>query len=494
MKTADPLLAAWQETLGRKGDAPAIFETSGATLRSFRQIEEQAGAYQTALSMFHPGSVVGIQIGNHAGWPSILIACMRRNLVALPLETSLTEQERDTALKVCCGSGLIASSPVALLSNVSRGERWSFLSLGEGKDEGVNDTSTVGTFLYRIDNRPSPDWSANPPTLLKLTSGTTALPRAVQFRSAQLLADCDNICDTMGITDADVNFAVIPVSHSYGFSNLLTPLIARGVSMVLSGDRVPRAVLGDLVRTRATVFPGMPLFYQAFCEVDERPSLPTLRLCISAAAPLTAATAEKFHRQFNRPIHSFYGSSECGGICYDREGAPAEDGFVGTPMNNVEITLVEPGAESTPIQVRSAAVGEGYFPEPDEQKLGGGVFAPDDLLARQGSGFKIVGRMSDVINVAGKKVNPAEIEAQLMQFKGVREAIVFGRKSSLRNEEVAACVVAAANIDESDLLAFCRNRLSAWQVPKQIFLLDRIPISERGKTSRRQLAAKFANT
>jgi acyl-coenzyme A synthetase/AMP-(fatty) acid ligase len=89
-------------------------------------------------------------------------------------------------------------------------------------------------------------------------------------------------------------------------------------------------------------------------------------------------------------------------------------------------------------------------------------------------------------------VNPAEVEAQLLQFAGVREAIVFGRKSSLRNEEVAACVVAEPNVRESDLLTFCRKRLSGWQVPRRIFLLDEIPVNERGKTSRRELALRFA--
>ena len=66
---------------------------------------------------------------------------------------------------------------------------------------------------------------------------------------------------------------------------------------------------------------------------------------------------------------------------------------------------------------------------------------PDDLLQRQGEGFKIVGRVSDVINVAGKKVNPAEVEAQLLRVQGVQQAVVFGRESTLRNEEVVACVV-----------------------------------------------------
>ena len=68
-----------------------------------------------------------------------------------------------------------------------------------------------------------------------------------------MLTDAEQICDTMGITEVDLNFAVIPLSHSYGFSNLITPLLVRGVPMAISGDRMPRAVLDDLARTRATV-------------------------------------------------------------------------------------------------------------------------------------------------------------------------------------------------------------------------------------------------
>jgi acyl-coenzyme A synthetase/AMP-(fatty) acid ligase len=296
----------------------------------------------------------------------------------------------------------------------------------------------------------------------------------------------------MEITDRDLNFGVIPVSHSYGFSNLITPLIARGVPMVLSRDRLPRAVLDGLRRTAATVFPGMPVFYQAFCNMTPEMTLEHLRLCISAGAPLPAAVARKFLERFGRNIHSFYGSSECGGICYDREGNVFADGYVGTLMNGVELEIRDAGAVVTRVTVRSPAVADSYWPDSDPAKLGSGLFCPDDLLTAHRDGFKIAGRLSDLINVAGKKVNPAEVEAQLLAAPGVREAVVFGRQSALRNEEVAACVVADDSVEEAALLRLCRERLSGWQVPKRIFLVPKIPVNERGKTSRRELAARFA--
>ncbi len=467
MKSIDALLDSWRQTLSCAKDRPAILTTHGQVLRKFRDIEEGACKFEPKLEMLTPGSVIAIQIGNHEDWPSILIACLRSDLVVLPLEQSVNDQQRDTALELCKAGAVVSAVPSGAAPDISR--------------------------LRTADA--TPDWGENPPSLLKLTSGTTAAPRAIRFRSHQLLADCNQICDTMKITGADLNFGVIPISHSYGFSNLLTPLIARGVPMVLSRDRTPRAILSDLARSNATVFPGMPVFYQAFCEMDYVPALPKLRLCISAGAPLPRTVAKKFREKFNLPIHSFYGSSECGGICYDRETTNEVEGFVGQPMAGVGIELLEPESSASQIQVRSAAVADGYFPEPHESKLRNGIFVPDDLLARDDSGFKIVGRISDVINVAGKKVNPEEVEAHLLRFSGVRQAVVFGRPAAagvLRNEEVAACVVVSPHVTESDLLRFCRTALSAWQVPKRIFIVDAIPMNERGKISRRGLARRFS--
>jgi len=465
MKSTDALIAAWRQTIGRAEDAPAILNTRGQVVRKFSEIEERARDFETKIEMFNAGSVIAVQIGKHEDWPSILIACLRKRLVVLPLEQSISDQQRDAALKICQAAGVVETA------------------VPGGKPPEVVPLRTVAS---------KRDWGENPPTLLKFTSGTTAAPRAIRFRSEQLLADCNQICDTMGISDVDLNFGVIPISHSYGFSNLITPLIARGVPMVLSQDRMPRGVLVDLARTDATVFPGMPVFYQAFCEMENVPALPNLRLCISAGAPLAMTVARQFRQKFKLPIHSFYGASECGGICYDDDAIGEEEGFVGQPMKGVDIEMVDPKASASQIRVRSPALGEGYFPESDEAKLGGGFFVPDDLLTKTTNGFRIVGRTSDLINVAGKKVNPAEVEANLLRFSGVRQAVVFGRASILRNEEVVACVVASPGVTEAELLEFCRRELSTWQVPKRVFMVDAIPANERGKISRRDLAHRFA--
>jgi long-chain acyl-CoA synthetase len=464
MNPVDPLLRAWQHTLDKRSGAPAIRDEQGSLLRTFQQIEHTMREWGQKLDAFEGGQVVGVQIGNHPDWPSIFLACLRRRLVIVPIDQSVSAQERATALEICRASGLIE-----LASNKT-----------------PNDIPAVSP-LARLDG----SWGDAQPCLLKLTSGTTATPRAIRFRSHQLIADCVQICNTMGISEDDLNFGVIPISHSYGFSNLLTPLIVRGVAVALTSDRLPRAVMDNLNRSGATVFPGMPVFYQAFSDMADAPPLRKLRLCISAGAPLSKLVAKQFREKFARSIQSFYGSSECGGICYDRSATGSDEPVVGIPLEGVKIEPLQPDAMATQVRVHSPAVGDGYFPDPDRDKLGNGTFTPDDLLSQSADGWKIVGRVSDLINVAGKKVNPAEVEIELLTIPGVHEAVVFGRNSSLRHQEVAACVVATSELSEKDLLKICRRRLSGWQVPKRIFLLDHLPVNERGKVSRRDLGVRF---
>jgi long-chain acyl-CoA synthetase len=461
-KVEDAILTAWEKTCANNRDRAAIFDSRRKVARTFLEIEDRARQLADELVGIAPGQVLAIQIGNHPDWPSLFLACLRKRVVVLPLEQTISDEQRASAFQLCHVAAVVVAAAVPGGSAVD------ILPLRAA-------AATIS-------------WSENPPVLLKFTSGTTGVPRAVRFRSEQLLADCQNICETMGITERDVNFGVIPISHSYGFSNLLTPLIVRGVSLALGNDRIPRAIIDGLSASRATVFPGMPVFYQSFCEMND-PPLPDLRLCISAGAPLPVEIGQTFREKFQREIHSFYGASECGGICYVHKAQPIP-GFVGEAMCGVALELVDPELSNSLIRVRSRAVADGYFPIPDEDKLAHSIFVPDDLLEKTARGYRIVGRSSDLINVAGKKVHPAEVEAEILRREGVREAIVFGRESERRNQEIAACVV-ANGLTEGDLLAHCRARLSSWQVPRRIYFVEAIPVDERGKTSRRQLALRY---
>ncbi len=449
-ENSNPILAAWRSVLARWSDGPAVLSPDGTVVRTFARMEAEAREMEAALERLQTGAAVGMQFGNDARFPALLLALWRRGLVPVPLDKSMGRDAIASALGVCGAAALVTPN------------------LREG------------IAVERLSNARSMDAD-----FLKLTSGTSGAPRAIRFRAAQLLADCHAVCDTMGIGAGDVNFGVIPWSHSYGFSNLVTPLLCRGVSVVTSDERLPRALLDGLARTGATVFPGLPVLFQKLAELDCAP-LPKLRLCISAGAPLAAATATAFRARFGVKIHGFYGSSECGGIAYDASETDVPEGCVGEPMRGVRLVHDE---ETRRVEVHGSAVGEGYFPEPDEGALGGGCFVPGDLVQRTPHGFVLAGRVSDFINVAGRKLNPAEIETRLREVAGVRDVMVFGVASALRGEEPVACVV--GDVNAAGLRQFCAANLAAWQAPRDFWIVDALPINERGKLSRRVLAEAY---
>jgi acyl-CoA synthetase (AMP-forming)/AMP-acid ligase II len=447
------ILDRWEGTLRRRGRAAAVLGHGGGIERTFPDVESEAGEWAGKLGRWQPGSVAGMQLGNTASWPAIVLAAMRLGLIPLPLGRQMGREERELALETCGAALLIA-------------------------DGGIEERP----------GRELPGLAGC--DFLKLTSGTTARPRAIRFTAAQLAADCDNICETMGIGERDMNFGVIPFSHSYGFSNLITPLLCRGVKLAASEDPLPRAILDGLARTGATVFPGMPVFFEKLAEMEDAPPLPALRLCISAGAPLRARVGEGFSARYGLKVHTFYGSSECGGIAYDgSEERVYEEGFVGRAMSNVEIA---PHGDGGMIAVRSGAVGAGYFPTPDLETLGEGRFLPADLVRMGERGMYLAGRATDVINIAGRKLNPAEVEARLARCPGVRQVVVFGVASALRNEEAVACVSGSGGAEE--ILRYARSVLSGWQVPKDIWLVDEMPVNERGKVSRRELAQAYTRS
>ena len=455
----NPILSVWKKTLDWRGRAAAILDTSGETLRTFLGIELEAMKVARMFDRIPAGSVVAVQLGNSERWPEVVLALWRRKLIPLPLGDHMDETEMALTLGTLRAAALV--------------------------------TNAGGPMV--VHRRPVPTdahlWAGPVPDFLKLTSGTTSAPRAIRFRAGQLVADCDQICAAMGIAELDINFGVIPFSHSYGFSSLITPLLTHGVRLVACRDRMPRAVLDGLAKTAATVFPGTPLFFQKFAEMDNLPELPALRLCISAGAPLATRAGAMFNARMGRKVHAFYGSSECGGISYDAaEDRSYEESFVGLPIPGVEI--VQEGEEAGPITVRSAAVGDGYFPSPNEAVLGAGRFVPGDLVRRTPTGLYLAGRTTDVINVAGRKLNPLEVEARLAECPGVIQAVVFGVPSPLRGEEPVACVT-GHGIDAAAVLRFCQQTLSAWQVPRDVWVVEEILANERDKISRRALAERY---
>ena len=321
--------------------------------------------------------------------------------------------------------------------------------------------------------------------VIKLTSGSTGAPKGIVMSEEALLADCLNICTTMGISSDDINLGAIPMSHSYGLSNLVTPLFVQGTAVVISNDYLPQSILNLCNQHRCTVLPGIPMVFEHLVSAASG-DFETVHTFISAGAPLSASTSRRFRERFGHSIHTFFGCSECGGITYDREGAAVERGTVGKPMEGVELTR-----ETSRLVVHGRNVATGYLLEGGVlEPFSSGRYVADDLAEFRDDGEVVLtGRAGDLINTASRKINPREVEQVLLQLDGVREVKVYGEPAGARGDVVAAAVVADPGVTREDIRKFCRERLAAHKVPRIIKLIDAIPLDERGKVSRAALAA-----
>jgi long-chain acyl-CoA synthetase len=332
--------------------------------------------------------------------------------------------------------------------------------------------------------------------ILKLTSGSTGLPKAALANDAQMIADGTQIAAAMGIQPSDTQMAVIPLSHSYGLGVLLMPLLLQGTAIVVRDSFVPPELPADAQQFGARVLPGVPFMFQYFVTNPPPGGWPSgLQWLISAGAPLAPSTVRAFHDRFGLKIHSFYGTTETGGIAFDDDDAIREEPVVGRAVPGVTITLqldehAHDGAGR--IHVRSAAVAGGYSDHTrggfDEHGFLTGDYGAWD--ARQH--LTLRGRVSAFVNVAGRKVQPEEVEQVLRAMPGVADVRILAAPDARRGQQIVACVVADAGDDRISTLTvrqFCAARLAAHKIPRTILFLSAIPLTVRGKTDRAALEA-----
>lgn len=444
------------------GDAPerpAIIDGADGQITTrlglLQRASEIAGRMATAGLV--ELDLVGIQLPNSVDFVATVLAAAMQEIVILPLDRDAPEVEVESILAHFGARGLI---------------HWQSRATGELV---ISPRAVTTGPAFPDETR-----------LVKLTSGSTGLPKGIAVSRANLVADCTNICTTMVIAGGDINFGAIPFSHSYGFSNLVMPLLQQGTPVVISNDYLPQSIIDLCNRYRCTILPAIPMVFEHLAALPaEDGNFMNVRTCLSAGAPLSASTSRKFQKRFGRAIHSFYGCSECGGIAYDRVGAAAERGTVGAAVQGV--TLIVTGSRLT---VHSGAVALGYLHDAATFQPFGSGFATEDLVEWAANGeLALMGRVDDLINTAGKKVNPREIELVLLEMEGVREAKVYGEAAGARGEVVAAAVVASPEVTREKIRDFCSERLSPHKVPRIIKLIGSIPVDERGKVRKSELSA-----
>jgi acyl-CoA synthetase (AMP-forming)/AMP-acid ligase II len=433
-----------------------------------------------------PGLPVISVAGNTVTGIATLLACRNLGIPLLPVDKSASPAEIG-AIAARFGARLLISSMSGLECGAASA------TLATPLTDALN--------LLVIRDRPA----ARIETLvdaavMKLTSGSTGEPRATMTTDANLVADAAAIMESMEIRAHDVQLAAIPLSHAYGLGNLILPLLLQGTAIVVRDGFVPHQFPQDANRHLITMFPGVPFMFDHLLEHLPADAWPvSLTRLITAGARIEPATVARFHAQFDRKIHSFYGTSETGGICYDDSAEVDAEPTVGRPMPNVTVTLrPEDGAppDGGRVHVTGPAVAPGYAPggvadgSDDSPFVDGGFLTGDLGRFDARHRLELQGRVSSFVNVAGRKVQPQEVEGVLRAAPGLTDVRVLGAPDPLRGQQLVACVVVTSpDTTAATLRSYCSSRLAAFKIPRQFIFLERIPLTERGKTDRPRLEA-----
>jgi acyl-coenzyme A synthetase/AMP-(fatty) acid ligase len=416
---------------------------------TFAEVAERVATWRRLLAA-RPPLPVALATGNCAAFPELFATLLDLEVPVVAMDGSLPLATR---LELCARLGI-----TTLLHRDPEG----------GEPLGAS---------VRISQLPAVTPVAPPAgtALVKLTSGSTGEPVGVCLSEQALAHGISHIVEGMAIGPRDRVLVAIPLSHSYGFDNGVLSLLAHGTPLVLEPGYFPQSLLHALAAAEIDVFPAVPPLIRALAETDWPAGLP-LRTVLCAGAPLPVETSRRFQQRSGRFVHQFYGSTETGGITYERAPhEPEAEGSVGTPLPGVRLALDEAGA----VSVDSEANFGGHLGR-DAELRHRVVTTGDTAVVGADGRLRLTGRAADICNVGGRKIAAAALEEALRGATGVEELAVVGVEDPVRGDRIVAFLVAGPR-------AVDLSSLPCGLAPREVRLVAELPYTERGKLDRQRL-------
>jgi long-chain acyl-CoA synthetase len=443
-----------------------------------------------------PGHRVGLMLPNVPAFAILYYGALRAGGVAVPMNPLLKSREvayylDDSGAKLLCGWHEVAAE-AEIGAKASEAE-W-LPVLPTEFDDLVAGSQPFADVVSR-----QPD----DPAVILYTSGTTGKPKGAELTHGGLNRNQAITGGTLlHVGPEDVVMGCLPLFHVFGMTVGLNLAVAGGACLTLIPRFDPGKALEVIARDKVTIFEGVPTMYAAMLGHRDRASydVASLRVCVSGGAALPLEVLRGFEESFGCMILEGYGLSETSPVASfnhpDRERKP---GSIGTPIEGVEMRLVDPGRNEVPagevgeIEIRGHNLMRGYWGKPDETSaaIRDGWFSTGDLARVDDDGyFYIVDRKKDLIIRGGYNVYPREVEEVLYEHPAVGEAAVIGMPHDSLGEEIGAAVALKdqATASPEELIDFVRQRLAAYKYPRRVWLVDSLPKGPTGKILRRQVA------
>lgn len=342
--------------------------------------------------------------------------------------------------------------------------------------------------------------------VLQYTGGTTGVSKGAMLTHRNLSCNVQQLRAWFPDLEngREVMLAALPLFHSFGMTvSMNLPVYVAGAIVLLPDPRDIRFMVKQIVRHRVTLLPAVPALFQAILAYPgvERLDLHSVKRCFSGSASLSADVLRRFEALTGGTIAEGYGLTECSPVTHANPlFGRRKVGTIGLPIPNTDARVVDfddpttelpPGREGE-LLVRGPQVMSGYWNMPDESAhvLRDGWLHTGDLAVADEEGYyRIVGRKKDMIVAAGYKIYPDEVDHVLLAHPAVLEAATIGVPDERRGETVKSFVVLrpGARATEQELLAYCRENLAPYKVPRRIEVRDELPKTGALKVLRREL-------
>ena len=525
------VLEVFEASLAAAPDAVAIRYFDGVLTFADLDAASDALAVGLAEAGFAPGDRMGLYVQNDpafvvgllgawkAGGAAVAINPMNkaRELTYLLTDSGATallcleELYTSVARDVLPGTQVRTVVTCSALDRQSRDDPRVLGDVKRDRPEGTLDLEElVATHAGR---EPAPaSLTGDDVAILTYTSGTTGVPKGAMNTHANMVFNACAYRDWMRLTPDDSVLGVAPLFHITGLVGHVAVALLVPCPLVLAHRFHPEVVLEAIREHRPTFTVGSITVFIALSGVPGvgREDFASLRTIYSGGAPIAPAVTDSFEEKTGRYIHNIYGLTETNSPSHAvplGRRAPVDPNSgalsVGVPVYNTVVRILgEDGAELPPGEVGEIAtsgpqVVPGYWgkPEATAESLPGGELRTGDVGFMDEQGwFYLVDRKKDMINAAGYKVWPREVEDVLYGHPAVREAAVVGVPDEYRGESVKAFVSLkpGSSVTPEEVIAFARERMAAYKYPRTVEVVEELPKTTTGKILRRELRDRDA--
>ncbi len=482
------------DALAEHEDRPAVRQGGGVL--SYGDLAWAAGQIASLLGGegVRPGDRVAVMLPNVTAFPVLAYGTLAAGAVVVPMNPLLRAREIEHYLGDSGARLMFAWEPAAAEAAMGAAETGVRVIPVTEPDAAALRTG-----------EPPPAWADrndDDDALILYTSGTTGTPKGAQLTHGNLRRNAELTARTLIRTGPDdVIMGCLPLFHSFGLTCGLNAAMVSGACLTLLPRFDPAAALEIIARDEVTVFEGVPTMYAAMLHhpAREQADLSSLRVCVSGGAAMPVEVLRGFEAAFGCMILEGYGLSETSPVAsFNHPDRQRKPGSIGTPIEGVEMRLVDPDGKDVPpggvgeIAIRGHNVMKGYWrrPEATAEAIPDGWFRTGDLARADEDGyFFIVDRKKELIIRGGYNVYPREVEEALYEHPAVAEVAVVGIPHDSLGEEVGAAVALrpGASVTPEELQAFAKERVAAYKYPRRIWLVDDLPKGPTGKILRRSV-------